>query len=146
MVSLRHGALLEPVATVLHAVEQSAIRAGEAVLVLGAGPLGLLAVQVARLLGAGFVAVSELVPSKKVTAARFADQVLDVSGATLREAMTSGGAAPFDVIVDFSGSAAAIGDAVGALAPRGRLVVAGVPREDSRSRSGRSTCTTGSSP
>ncbi|WP_412519831.1 alcohol dehydrogenase catalytic domain-containing protein [Actinomadura madurae] len=129
-VSLRHGALLEPVATVLHAVEQSAIRAGEAVLVLGAGPLGLLAVQVARLLGAGFVAVSEPVPGKQVTAARFADQVLDVSGATLREAMTSGGAAPFDVIVDFSGSAAAIGDAVGALAPRGRLVVAGVPRED----------------
>ncbi|HVW45206.1 MAG TPA: alcohol dehydrogenase catalytic domain-containing protein [Amycolatopsis sp.] len=129
-VSLRHGALLEPVATVLHAVEQSAVRAGESVLVLGAGPLGLLAVQVARLQGAGYVAVSELVPSKQVAAARFADQVLDVGRATLAEAMSSAGVPAFDVVVDFSGSAAAIGEAVGALAPGGRLVVAGVTPED----------------
>ena len=45
-VSFEQGAILEPVATVVHGVERSGLRPGDAVLITGAGPIGQLAVLV----------------------------------------------------------------------------------------------------
>lgn len=52
------GALVEPLAVSLRAVQLSGIRAGDRVLVIGAGPIGIAAAYWARLSGAGRVAVS----------------------------------------------------------------------------------------
>ena len=126
-VSLRHGALLEPVATVLHAVEQSRLRPGESLLVLGGGPLGLLAAQIGRTMGAGTVAISEPVAARRERAVPFTDAVLDPAPAGLRAAMYAvPGVRRPDVVVDFAGSVAALTEAIDCLAPGGRLVVAGV--------------------
>ncbi len=51
-VSFKEAALVEPLACVLHGVEESGISPGDAVAVNGAGPIGLLFVQVAKLKGA----------------------------------------------------------------------------------------------
>ena len=56
-VSTRQGALVEPLAVALHGVRRSALRAGEQVLVMGAGPIGLLTLQCAVLGGAAQVYV-----------------------------------------------------------------------------------------
>lgn len=54
------GALAEPVAVGLHAVMRSGLKPGDNVLVLGAGPIGLLVAFWARRLGAGQVVVADL--------------------------------------------------------------------------------------
>jgi (R,R)-butanediol dehydrogenase/meso-butanediol dehydrogenase/diacetyl reductase len=53
------AALVEPTAVVVHAVRASRLRLGDVVAVVGAGPIGLLTVQVARAAGASAVLVSE---------------------------------------------------------------------------------------
>ena len=54
------GALAEPVAVGLHAVMRSGLKPGDRVLVLGAGPIGLLVAFWARRLGARHVVVADL--------------------------------------------------------------------------------------
>jgi L-iditol 2-dehydrogenase len=55
-VSFRHAALTEPLACVLRGVEESGIRAGSSVAVIGTGPIGLMFVALARQRGAEVVA------------------------------------------------------------------------------------------
>ena len=52
-VSFEQGAVLEPLATVVHGVERSGLRPGDSVLITGGGPIGQLAVLVAAAAGAG---------------------------------------------------------------------------------------------
>lgn len=58
-ISLREGALVEPLTVGLHAVRRSALRAGDTAAVFGAGPIGLAVVQAAVAAGAREVVVSE---------------------------------------------------------------------------------------
>ena len=51
-VSFEQGAVLEPLATVVHGVERSGLRPGDSVLITGGGPIGQLAVLVAAAAGA----------------------------------------------------------------------------------------------
>jgi (R,R)-butanediol dehydrogenase/meso-butanediol dehydrogenase/diacetyl reductase len=53
------AALLEPATVVTHALRRTPIRTDESVVVLGAGPIGLLAMQLAKIAGAGSVVVIE---------------------------------------------------------------------------------------
>jgi L-iditol 2-dehydrogenase len=55
-----HGALLEPLGVALHAVDLGGLRIADTVAVLGAGPLGLLIAQLARLGGAREVFVTDV--------------------------------------------------------------------------------------
>jgi L-iditol 2-dehydrogenase len=55
-----HAALLEPVSIAIHAANRSAVKQGDTVLVVGAGTIGLLTLQAARLKGAGTVMVCDL--------------------------------------------------------------------------------------
>jgi (R,R)-butanediol dehydrogenase/meso-butanediol dehydrogenase/diacetyl reductase len=59
-VDFRHGALVEPLAVALHAVERARIGNGDAVLVIGAGPIGLGVALWCRFFGARRVVVSDL--------------------------------------------------------------------------------------
>jgi threonine dehydrogenase-like Zn-dependent dehydrogenase len=59
-VSLADGALAEPTSIGLHAVMRSQLRPGERVLVLGAGPIGLLTAFWARRFGASHVVVADI--------------------------------------------------------------------------------------
>lgn len=58
-VSFEQGAILEPLASVVHAVERSGLRPGGRVLITGAGPIGQLAVLATAAAGAGEIFVSE---------------------------------------------------------------------------------------
>lgn len=59
-VSFEQAALVEPVSVAVHAVKRSGLRAGESVLVVGAGMIGQLCVQAAKAAGAGQVYVSDV--------------------------------------------------------------------------------------
>ena len=72
------AALCEPCAVTVHAVRLSDIKLGDSVLVLGAGPIGLLCMQTARAAGATTVIVSEPAPGRAEAARQLgADAVLN---------------------------------------------------------------------
>ena len=71
-------ALIEPFACVLHGQDILEIQPGERVLVMGAGPIGLMHILLARLRGAGQVLVSEPLEGRRVQASRHgADRAID---------------------------------------------------------------------
>ena len=131
-VPLDEGALLEPAATALYAVEQSGLRPGETVLVIGAGPIGLLTAQIARLMGAGAVVVSEPNPAKRALAkqlgfTRVLDPIHDELHPVSRSVSPRRG---FDVVYDSAGVASVAAEATNLLATRGRLMLLAVYGSD----------------
>lgn len=72
------AALLEPFACVLRGQEAVNPRPGDLVLIVGAGPIGIMHLMLARLNGAGRVIVSEMMPERLDQAWRFgADRVVN---------------------------------------------------------------------
>lgn len=57
-VSMEEGALLEPLAVGIHACRRGGVSAGHVVLVLGAGPIGLLTMLAAKAFGASKVLIT----------------------------------------------------------------------------------------
>jgi len=58
------AAFVEPLACVVHGIELSNIKARDLVFVIGAGPIGLLHVQLAKVRGAGTVVVADASPER----------------------------------------------------------------------------------
>ena len=71
-VSLQEGALIEPLAVGVHITRQAQITPGQSVVVMGAGPVGLLCAAVARAFGAAKVVQVDIVQSKLDFALGFA--------------------------------------------------------------------------
>ena len=96
-VSDEAAALCEPCAVTVHAVRLSNLKLGDSVVVLGAGPIGLLCMQTARAAGATNVIVSEPAPARAEAARRLgADVVLDPTQGNIEERVTelTGGTGP----------------------------------------------------
>ena len=82
------GALVEPLAVSIHSVRRGRMSAGETVVVLGAGNIGLTAVAAARALGAGRVYVTARHRHQAAMAKRLgADDALSPDGPELLEAV-----------------------------------------------------------
>jgi L-iditol 2-dehydrogenase len=123
------GALLEPLGVAIHAVDHGHVRLGDDVLIVGAGPIGVLAVPVARRSGAQRVFVSEPLPHRRDTAMRFGADAAwapeDATDAMYRS--TEGRGA--DVVIEVAGTDDAITTAVGCARPGARLALGGIPSE-----------------
>lgn len=123
----------EPLGNAVHALlpESSPEEiAGKHVLVTGCGPIGLLAIAVAKDLGAQTVVATEVNPLRAELARKMgADAVLDPSRedgsivAQVRDAMLGHGA---DVAVEMSGHPASLKLAFDALTPGGRVSLLGL--------------------
>jgi (R,R)-butanediol dehydrogenase/meso-butanediol dehydrogenase/diacetyl reductase len=100
-VSFEEGTLVEPLATPLRAVRYS-VRFADTVLVMGAGPIGLFALECSRIGGATKVYVSEVSATRSETAKKLgADKVFDPTKVRLdRELLQlTGGIGP-DVVIE----------------------------------------------
>ncbi len=131
-VSLEVGSFLEPVATILHAIEIGEVRPGEHVLVIGGGPLGLVCAQLARAAGAATVIVSEpRQANRELAVALGADRGVDPTSDDLRAiARLVGPREGFDVVFEVAGAPSAAAVAPELVSTRGRVVIVGVfPRE-----------------
>ena len=71
-----HAALAEPISCAVNAVDQCNVKPGNTVLVMGAGPMGLLNALVARAAGASKILLSELNDSRLRQAEQFGLDVL----------------------------------------------------------------------
>lgn len=133
-VSAEKAALTEPCCVAYNAVAMNTrIQAGASVLVLGPGPIGLLSMAVAKLAGAGWLAVaglerdrSRLDLAERLGADRtFAGGREDLL-AGIRE---QGDGLGVDVVIDASGSSAVLGLALAAVRPAGQITKVGWGRE-----------------
>jgi L-iditol 2-dehydrogenase len=100
----RDAALTEPLACVAQGVAESRLRSGQNVLVIGAGPIGLMFVALARNLGCA-VTMAGRGEVRLETAKRLgADEVIDVAGHTdLASAIQAQAKGAFDVVIEAVG-------------------------------------------
>jgi len=126
-VSFREGALVEPLAVGLHAVNKAGLQPGERVMVIGAGPIGLAVTAWARFFGARAVVVNEKAPGRIALAQKFgATAVADVAKedpVTVFQRETGG---PPDVVFECVGVPGLLQQCIGMTRARGRVVVVGV--------------------
>ena len=113
------GALVEPLAVGLHAVERAQLQSADSVLVVGAGPVGLAVITWARALGAGELVVSDPSPERRAAAESFgATHTLDPTEETIDSR--------FDVVFECVGLPGMTDICMHAAKLHGRVIIAGV--------------------
>ena len=116
------AALLEPLSVGLWACRKGGVQAGSRVLVTGAGPVGLVAMQAALALGAASVVVTDVNPHRLTLARELgATEALDVDATPVSESGLA-----VDVLLECSGHPGATADAIRAVAPAGTVVLVGM--------------------
>jgi len=124
--SLADGAIIEPLAVALHGVNLAGIKAGDKVLILGGGPIGLAAAFWARRRGAGAVVVQDVAQYQReralaMGATGFVAEPEDPVGAAQRA--LDGKA---DIVIECVGRPGLIAQAVEQIRPRGTILLLGL--------------------
>ena len=117
-VSAEAGALAETLAVAVRALRRGRLSIGESVVIVGAGAVGLMALQAALASGASAVSVVEPLPERRRLAT-----ILGADEVYAPEEDLEIGA---DVVVECSGNARAVETAVGAARKGGRVVLVGI--------------------
>jgi alcohol dehydrogenase/L-iditol 2-dehydrogenase len=127
---LSSAALTEPMAVAFNAVvERAQIKPGDVVVIQGAGAIGIFALQVCRLQGAGRVVVLGTPVDRHrlaVAAQLGADHALDITDAPVSDVVDDLTAElGADVVVDATGTSAALRDSLELVRPGGQIVKVG---------------------
>ena len=128
---MQSAALVEPLAVGIHAVRVADVKAGNRVMVIGAGPIGLTVALWARFFGARDVVVSELASSRASLARKMgATAVIQPDPAAGAEQLleqfvdTAGG--PPDVIFECVGAPGLLQQCIEMAPQRGKIIPVGV--------------------
>jgi threonine dehydrogenase-like Zn-dependent dehydrogenase len=128
-VDFEASAFTEPTGVAVYAMKTARVSPGDAVLVVGAGPIGLFCVQVARAYGARTVMASDVRDDRiELAKALGADAGVNVATGDVREAaLEATGGRLFDVAVEACGSPDALERTIEpAVRPRARIVMVGL--------------------
>lgn len=127
------GALAEPTACALHAVERSRLTPADRVAVIGAGPIGLLVTACAAALRPARLVVADVRETTLATARHLGatDTVVAAAGDLADAVIDALGASP-DVVIEAAGHPLAQAAATAMLARGGRLTVLGITGDDRR--------------
>ena len=130
--SLEEAALIEPLACCIRGVDQAGIRVGDTVAIIGAGPIGLILLQLAKLAGASMLIQTDMEDARLKMARKLgADYVINITEEDPVEAikrLTNGYGT--DVAIEAVGSPKAITQALRATRRGGRLNIFGVSPQD----------------
>jgi alcohol dehydrogenase len=127
------NALVETLAIGCHAIDRGAPTSAETVLVIGAGPIGLSAVEFAKLSGARVIVIDRVASRLAFVRERMgiADTLLATGGASDLDAVRELTDGRFcEVVVDATGSNASMGQALAYCAFGGRLVFVGITQAE----------------
>jgi 2-desacetyl-2-hydroxyethyl bacteriochlorophyllide A dehydrogenase len=121
------AALLQSAAIALQAVHDARLKVGDRVAIFGLGVFGILAVQLARLSGAGWIGAADPIAARRELARGFgADRTVDPESADAgRELKIAAGGGGPDVAIEFSGRYAALHEALRCVRVAGTVVAAG---------------------
>lgn len=123
------GAVTDPASIALHCANRAGIESGANVVVIGPGPVGILAAEAARALGASRVIVAARGPRIEVVK-NFGFEVFDTNdprGLDGFREMLPGGA---DIVLDAAGTTVTVPMSINMLARGGRCSTVGIPTED----------------
>ncbi len=128
------AALADPLATSLHAIRCSRFKPGDTVAVLGAGPIGLSAVQLLKTGGASLVICTEVSPQRSTIAKELgADCVLNPieegEALTTRVADMTGGMG-VEIVFECAGMPAAFRQSLDVVRPGGQVMAVGVVEQE----------------
>lgn len=124
--SLKHGALIEPLAVACHDVRLADVKAGDQVVVLGGGPIGMLVALVAKQYGAEVV-VSEINPFRVEMARNMGLAAVNPTETDLIQlVMKETGGAGADIVFEVSGSQAGASVMTELLRTRGLAVIVAI--------------------
>jgi L-iditol 2-dehydrogenase len=131
-VSLEEGAMCEPLAVGMYATERAGVGLGQAVAVLGAGPIGLVTLQAAKARGATTLISTDvedgrLALAKQLGATHTVNARRDDPVGAIKDITGGGGA---DVVLEAAGTALTIQQSLKAVRSGGRVIIIGLPRED----------------
>jgi L-iditol 2-dehydrogenase len=118
------AALLEPLSVGIAAVQKAKITVGSSVLIAGAGPIGIIAAQVAKAFGAERVIVTDPAPGRRELALRlgatYAYDPSDPAAVDLR----------VNAFIDASGVSPAIRAGIRSVLPGGAAILVGMGEDD----------------
>ncbi len=128
-ISFVEAAVMEPFAMVVHAIGRSHMKAGDHVVIMGPGPMGLLAAMIAKASGAASVTVAGLAIDRErlIVASRIGAEAIEISGNRLEEAVlnrTDGRGA--DIVFDIAGGSEALSSALEVVRKAGEVVMVGL--------------------
>jgi len=125
------AAIFDPFGNAVHTALSFPVL-GEDVLVVGAGPIGLMAAAVARHAGARLVVASEPNAFRRDLALKMgATHVVDPRTQSLTDLQPAIGMVEgFDVVLEMSGNPAALRDAVAHMAHGGGMAILGIPTDE----------------
>lgn len=114
------GAFVEPLSCVIHGVERAHIKLGDRVVILGAGPIGNLILQVSRLQGAAHITVLENNPGRAELARKLGS---DIVVNDMEDLKMDG----YDVVIDATGVIPVMNRAIDFARKGGTILLFGVP-------------------
>ncbi|HLK18304.1 MAG TPA: alcohol dehydrogenase catalytic domain-containing protein [Bryobacteraceae bacterium] len=126
------GALVEPLAVIVHSLQLAAPRPGETAVVFGAGPIGLLTIGMLRLSGVGRIwSVEPVAARRELARAMGADATIDPSASDpVHEILQDTAKRGVDIAIDCAAQGDTINQCVYAARNAGRVIVTGIPAQD----------------
>lgn len=124
-VSFESAALIEPFACVYNAYEKARTGPGDVVLVIGAGPIGLMHAKISKTAGAGKVIINDVNPDRLAIARSLDPKFITIAGDPGEELMKITGGLGADVIVTACPVAAIQTRAIELAAVNGRVIFFG---------------------
>lgn len=121
----RAAAMIDPCAIAIHALRRTSIKKGSKVAVIGAGPIGLFAIQWAKLLGASEILAVDL-SEEKIKQAIIAGATLTATSE--KDALLHSGNG-YEVVFESAGVPSSINLTVSLVAARGDAVFVGIPNK-----------------
>ena len=128
--SLDDAAMVEPAAVAYHGIKRTGIGSNDSIFIVGAGPIGIFAMQSAKALGAKAVYIADIDSWRLSLASKLgADGVIDLSVESMSDGLTrlAGSPKQISVMADCVGGKGDVLNQLIELAPRGsRIVMIGV--------------------
>lgn len=123
---LELGALIEPLAVAVHAVRNAGVQPGDAVLVVGGGPIGQSTVLALQMLGAGRIAATEVVASRRELIRELGVTAVDAAAEDADAAVAQALGGPADRAIDAVGIEATLRSALRATRTGGTVCLVGM--------------------
>jgi L-iditol 2-dehydrogenase len=125
------AALLEPLGVAIHAVDLAHVTVGASAAVLGAGPIGLLILQLARLAGADPVFITDRFPWRLELAKKYGGLPLQLDrNDSMREIADHTRGLGADVVIEAAWGGETVSQAAEIARPGARVVLVGIPSDD----------------
>jgi L-iditol 2-dehydrogenase len=123
------AALLEPLGVAIHAIDLARVKVASSVAILGAGPIGLLLLQLAKASGADPVFITDRLPWRLDYARRYGGVSLCADTAREKIADLTNGRG-LDVVIEAAWGGDTVGEAAEMARLGGRVVLVGIPSDD----------------